>query len=113
MSALKRRESSSSQAPVSGSFAGTADELVRWPAILEFVSAERWPDGAMRTPGSLVVFVEQGRLKVCVNDKSQGLVAFVTAESLVGLLDAAEAILVSETGDWRATRKHRPGGGRT
>jgi hypothetical protein len=109
MSFLKPRGSSSSPDRGSGSFAATAEDLARWPAILEFVGAEQWPDGSQRVPGSLVLFVEQGRLKGCLSDKDQGLVLFVTGCGLLDLMDGLEATLEGGNGDWRPTRSARAG----
>jgi hypothetical protein len=106
---LKRPELSSSPERAGGSYAATAEDLARWPAIVEFVSAAQWPDGTARAPGSLVMFVEDGRLKVCLNDKDQGAVCFVTARSLLELLDAVETILCNGKGDWRASKPIRNG----
>lgn len=106
MSFLQRRGSSSSQGPASGSCAATAADLARFPALLEFVSAERWPDGEAREPGTVLVFVEAGALKACVSDRAQQAVAFVTAgeSGLGGLLDRLESLLASGGLDWRGSR---------
>lgn len=101
---VKRTVSSLSQAQDGGSFVATADDAARWPSIVEFVSVAEWPDGERRIPGSLVLFVEDGRVKACLNDKDQGAVCFVAARGLMEVMDAAETILCNGTGDWRTSR---------
>jgi hypothetical protein len=53
-------------------------------------------------PGTLLLFVEAGRLKGCLNDRDMARSVFVSAESLEGLLDAMETGLADETLEWRA-----------
>jgi len=105
MSYLKRRESSSSPEQVSGSFAGSADDSARFPALVEFLSAIVWPGGDARLTGTLLLFVEDGKLKGCLNDRDQGVVSFFAAESLLGAVQAAEKVLGSGNGDWRPQRR--------
>jgi hypothetical protein len=112
MSYLQRRESSSSPQGPCGPCVESAEELRRWPALLEFLEAELWPDGTSRVAGTLLVFVERGKLKACLSDRDQGLVCFVTAASVVDLVDAAEKTLEGSNGDWRPQRTKPPGRGR-
>lgn len=112
MGFLKRRDSSSSPEGVSGSFAATVEDAARFPAVLEFMTAVAWPDGEPRTLGSLTLFCEEGRLKLCVSDKANGAVAFVTGNTLLEVLDAAERLLVGGGGDWRPTRENGRAGRR-
>ena len=108
MSYLRRRESSSSQGQGCGAFAASAEDSARWPALLEFVSADVWPGGESRETGMVMVFVEGGRLKACLSDRDQGLVLFVVADSVGGLFDALEGNLVAGNGDWRRQRERAP-----
>jgi len=69
-----------------------------------------WEDGKERETSSVTVFHGDGLLKACIQDKDAGLIAFVTGESLEGLLDALEKGLASGKLDWRKQRE--AGGGR-
>jgi hypothetical protein len=109
MSFLKKRVCSSSPEVNGGGCAVGADDAARWPALLEFLTAGVWPDGTSRIPGSLVLFVEEGRLKMCLSDRAQGTVAFLTGQEVLGLLDGCEAQLRDGTGDWRPTRSQGKG----
>lgn len=84
---------------------------VLWPALWEFLTATSWPppDGGPRTVGTVLLFVETGRWKACLRDRECGQVAFVSAASAEGLLDALDAGLTNGSLDWRPDR---PKGGK-
>lgn len=75
----------------------------RWPALVEFLSEDFWPDGTARKPGSLTVFFDGGRWKVACNDRDQETVGFGSCEGLGGLLDWLERALREGSLDWRHT----------
>jgi len=50
------------------------------------------------------VFVEDGCLKGCLNDREAGRSVFMTADSLESLLDDLEAGLSTDSLQWRAKR---------
>lgn len=103
---LRRRESSSSPADTSGLSVADAAESKRWPALLEFLGTVSWPDGSSRESGTLLLFLDQGRLKVCLGDRAQSLALFVTSASgsLLGLLDHCEKQLQAPAADWRPAK---------
>lgn len=70
-----------------------------------------WDDGSARETTTVLVFVEAGAFKVAINDRALARSAFLSADSLLGLLDAAELALREEELDWRA-KKATPGKGR-
>jgi hypothetical protein len=72
-----------------------------YPNLAEFLCTTRWPDGAARVPGTALAFVEAGRVKVCLSDKDQGLVCFVSAAEWLSAWVAAEDALGGDSGDWR------------
>jgi hypothetical protein len=85
----------------------------RYPHLWEFVARIRWPavsgadpeGGDEREPGSLIIFVDDfGLLKACLSDKDTGQVAFVSSDSLEGLLDASERGLAEDRLDWRPSQ---------
>lgn len=83
--------------------------IARFPALAEFLSAVQWDDGKRRVPGSLTLFVEEGLIKTCLNDKDGGNVCFLTADTLEGLLGSLEKGLVEGGLDWR---RSKPMGGK-
>jgi hypothetical protein len=53
-------------------------------------------------------FVEGGRLKALLNDRGNGLVAFVCLPLDVDVLEGLDTALASKGTDWRAARKSTP-----
>jgi len=84
-------------------------DLAVVPALAEFLVSARWPDGSRRQPGSVTIFVDQGKLKAVMNDRDQGYVCFVTVGALQGLWEALESVLVDGDGDWRRSPGRSPG----
>jgi hypothetical protein len=82
-----------------------ADSLAgKHPDLWEFVTRTTWDDGATRQPGSFTVFLDEGKLKGCLNDKDAGLVCFVTAAGLLELLRKLNGAVNDGASDWRQTR---------
>lgn len=79
-----------------------ADSLASKHADLwEFLTCTEWPDGSKRSPGSVTIFLDSGRLKACLSDKDAGLVAFVTASGLLDTLRALNKAVNDAGTDWR------------
>jgi len=77
----------------------------RLPLLIEWLGSARYEDGSIRVLPSMTIFVEPGCLKACLNDRDQSLVAFLSAGSLTGLLDALEAGLAEDSLDWRVANQ--------
>ena len=75
-----------------------------YPALSEFLAATRWSDGTARVPGTLTLFTDGPQWKLCLSDKDQSRVAFVSGSSPQSALMAAEAGLIGSTLDWRAQK---------
>lgn len=79
-----------------------ADPFLRqYPALVEYLDLDRFDDGRPRATSTLLVFVDAGVLKACLNDRQMGEVAFVSAASFEGLLEALEKGLAEGSLDWR------------
>lgn len=79
-----------------------------FPHLWEFVTLEAWPDGGEdRVPGSFLVFLQDGMVKVMLADKDAQEVCFVTAGSVWEALLRAESVLMSGEGDWRPDRQRK------
>lgn len=74
------------------------------PALWEFLCAAVWDDGTERETGTLLIFVDDGVFKACLNDRDQQGVGFVTCKSLSAALQAADKALREGKVDWRAAR---------
>lgn len=75
----------------------------KYPVLAEFMQRRLWDKDKLRTPGSLVIFCEEGLFKVCLNDKDSCSVAFVSKKSFQEALEAAERGLKEDKLDWRLT----------
>lgn len=109
MSYLRRSPATDSTGTSGGGAVGGAWST-QLPALVEFLAASAWPDGGQRTPGSLTLFSDSGQWKLCLSDRAQGLIAFVTGQCPQTALEGAERGLVAGTLDWRAQRPNAKGG---
>ena len=82
------------------------DEQRRWPALAAWLTAGMWK-GVARETGSITLFYEEGRVKAAVSDRDSGLVAFVSSETILGLLDKVQRGLASGDMDWRESRRKK------
>lgn len=91
-----------------GDFVASPADLEAFPDLVEFLTLMRFSDGTTREPGTLMVFLQEGRLKYCLSDKAEGRVAFRCFDSLHGLLEAIEEDIREGTLDWRKSRELKP-----
>lgn len=88
--------------------AAASSETLTWagahPALWEYLTVDAFDDGAPREVSMLLVFVEDGRFKVALQDRQEGQSLWATAESLGAALGALESHLRAGTGDWRRMR---------
>lgn len=69
-----------------------ADFGADYPRLFEMFTVTEYEDGTSRDTSSISVFYDEGRLKLCLNDKQEGFSAFVTANSV------EEGLLALEVG---------------
>lgn len=79
--------------------------LAKMPVLWEFLTVEAWEDGEARRTGTVLIFIEEGSVKLCLNDRDQDQVAFVTGSSLEEAFEAADAGLDGDSLDWRQSRR--------
>jgi|SRR5882724_11656 len=72
-----------------------------WAALWEFLSATKWSDGKPRECGTVLVLCEAGRWKAWLHDKHDRQSAWVTADTLRGVLSAADEAVGSDQTEWR------------
>jgi hypothetical protein len=75
------------------------------PGLWEYLTAWTYADGSQRVTSTLTVFLEEGMVKVCLNDRDKGRVAFVSGRTVTKTLEALEEGLQEGSLDWRAQRK--------
>jgi len=80
------------------------------PGLWEFITEIEWEAGVERVTGTILVFAEDLSIKLCLNDRDGGRVAFMTGQTLEDALENAEAALIEGGLDWRASKwKSRKG----
>lgn len=80
------------------------------PSLYCFLRDTQYEGGKDRIPGSLSIFVHQGALKMAVNDKDRGLVAFVTAPTWGELLQLVNDGICDDCLEWKPANKSTPQG---
>lgn len=74
----------------------------RWPSVWEFVTSEWWiPGQESRVPGSLLLFLQDGLVKVRLKDNERQEVLFLTGQGIEEVLRLAEEALATGKGEWR------------
>jgi len=74
------------------------------PQLMELLGRRQIGDDE-RDPGKLSFFFDEGRLKACLSFPSEGKVAFVTLDTLDGVLERLEGLLVNDGLDWRRDKR--------
>lgn len=72
-----------------------------FPNLYDHLTATTYDEGGNRLTSTVLVFVDNGVLKICLNDRDNCRSAFFTAVDLMGCLMAAERALADGTADWR------------
>ena len=76
-----------------------------FPTLAEFLVRDAWDPGQARERGTLLVCFGEGRWRAWLNDKDAGgLSAWLSGETLHGVLQACEKGLVAGSLEWRAPR---------
>jgi len=76
------------------------------PLLHALLTLTSWK-GDKRTPATLILFAEDGRYKVTVNDRQSARVAFVTLDSTEGMLEYLESLLADDGLEWRKAKGQR------
>jgi len=80
------------------------------PTLWAYLSDKRWEDGSARTTATMTMFVEDGQVKLCLNDRDGGRTAWSTSSSLEGAAYGLEDRLCKGTLDWRPAKQWGKGG---
>lgn len=83
-----------------------------YPSLWEWLADARWDDGSPRTTATLLLFVEEGRWKLCLHDRDASRTAFLSGETPEAALRSLEAALASEGLEWRAKATKAPSAAR-
>jgi len=71
------------------------------PALSEYLETDEWENGETRATSTLLLFVDAGGFKACLNDRDANRSLWVTGVSFLDVLEALEGLLASGGGEWR------------
>lgn len=71
------------------------------PALVEFLTALKWEDGAARQVGTVMLMVDGSAWKAWVHDRDGKRSCFVSARTPWDLLNTVEDVLANAGGEWR------------
>lgn len=73
-----------------------------YPTITEMLYATRYEDNTVRTTSTLLVFCDNGVLRICLNDRDNVRSAFFTGVTFEGALLSAENALAAGLVEWKS-----------
>lgn len=83
-----------------------ADFAREFPALYQLLSVAK-RDGRYRAGARLSIFADDGVLKASIWDPDTSMVWFTKLECFQGALEAIEAILQRQGGEWRERKNYR------
>jgi hypothetical protein len=84
----------------------------RWPALWEYLANGRWEDGSVRQRATLLFFLEDGLIKMCVTDRALERAMWCSSDDWDDLLDGCNRQLADDTAQWRRKAPFVPGKGK-
>jgi len=104
---MKKRENTKTSGPNGDLLQAMEDSDfgARWPLLYEHLVDLFWSDGTHRVTSTIVIFAEDGWCKMCLNNRAEASIAFVTARTVTACFDELEQGLREEQIDWRAAGK--------
>lgn len=75
-----------------------------YPNIHEYISCDKWDDGKFRKTSTLLFFVDEGCMKLCLNDRALEKQAFISARTFTEALTLLDEGLEQDNIVWRANR---------
>jgi hypothetical protein len=76
------------------------------PALYEYLTLNRFPDGGERQVATLVLFIEEGRWKGCLSDRETDRTLWKVGDTLGDLLLSMDQEIQEGSAGWR--RSSRP-----
>ena len=73
----------------------------RYPALGEYLTLTTCDDGSVRQTSTVLLFQEDGLIKLCINDRDLSRSAFVSGHDLESAFQKLEEGLVTGDLDWR------------
>ena len=107
MSKFLKRRADDDGTPRIAKGSSLAAFVKEFPALHEFLTVTKWDEDTRRITGSMNCFFEDGVYKLCLSDRDQGYVAFVTVDDPVDGLRLVESQMRDGTIEWRRSGKSR------
>lgn len=76
----------------------------QFPNLHQYLSATQWDDKTNRITATLTIMVDNGALKVFLNDRHFNRSVCINEETFAGALDVLEEKLEKDEVDWRVKR---------
>lgn len=76
-----------------------------YPTVAAYMAQDQWEDKTPRLTTTLLFFVDDGTLKLCVNDREGSRHAFLSGTTVEELLASLEEQLGDETIEWRVKKR--------
>lgn len=74
------------------------------PCLWEYLTLTAWESGKPRTTATLLAFVEEGKFKICLNDRENQRAAWVSGATFTEAIDRLEAALIASEAEWRRAK---------
>jgi len=103
-----RRKAEMNSAKLNAASGKAAEWGAQFPALWEYLTSDKYPDGGKRQTSTLLLFVDGGEFKAALRDRDTGHTLWVTSATIEDALIDLEASLTSESPQWR---KSEYGGG--
>lgn len=94
--------------PKPGEYQGTPDDPYddpafrsEFPSLHEYLTQAKWDDGSLRTTSTLLIFIDQGVLRLCLNDRENSRSCFFTAAEFGEGMAKLESALATGKVEWR------------
>jgi len=77
----------------------------QYPNLAAFLSQTTYEDNTTRQTGTMIIFIQDGQLKMCLSDRDNQRNAFITSPTLQLLFDVVELGLGDGNLDWRNMKR--------
>lgn len=84
---------------------GVAAMRQELPAVYEYLTLAKMPDGNERQVATLIVFIEDGRWKVCLSDRETDRTLWMSGDTLEDCLLSLDQAIQTGDANWRRSYK--------
>lgn len=78
------------------------DFLASYPTLMSYLKDTSYDDARPRVTSTLLLFVEAGCLKICLNDRDNLRSAFFNYDTIESTFAGIEAALAADDVDWKS-----------